>query len=50
MEQVPHWLERTIFAAGMTAYAEEVDGQSTRGIAAAGPIEPDDAAPPELLH
>lgn len=24
MEQVPHWLMVTVFAAGMTAYAEEV--------------------------
>ena len=50
MEQVPHWLEATIFAAGMTAYAEEVDGQSRRGIAADGPAQPDDIEPPELLH
>jgi hypothetical protein len=27
MEQVPHWLMVTVFAAGMTAYAEEVDPQ-----------------------
>jgi hypothetical protein len=50
MEQVPHWLEVTIFAAGMTAYAEEVDGQSVRGLAAPGPTEPDVDEPPELLH
>jgi len=25
MDQVPHWLEKTVFAAGMTAYAVEVD-------------------------
>ena len=50
MEQVPHWLEATIFAAGMTAYAEEVDGQSLRGIAADGPAAADDIEPPELLH
>lgn len=50
MEQVPHWLEVTIFAAGMTAYAEEVDGQSRRGIAADGPSAPDDIEPPDLLH
>jgi hypothetical protein len=29
MEQVPHWLEVTVFAAGMTAYAEEVDTKET---------------------
>ena len=27
MEQVPHWLMVTVFAAGMTAYAEEVAPQ-----------------------
>lgn len=27
MEQVPHWLEKTVFAAGMTAYAVEVDAK-----------------------
>jgi hypothetical protein len=30
MEQVPHWLMVTVFAAGMTAYAEDVDGSSSR--------------------
>lgn len=30
MEQVPHWLMVTVFAAGMTAYAEEVDGSVAR--------------------
>jgi hypothetical protein len=25
MEQVPHWLMVTVFAAGMTAYADEVE-------------------------
>lgn len=28
MEQVPHWLAAAVFAAGMTAYAEEVDPKS----------------------
>ncbi len=50
MEQVPHWLEVTVFAAGMTAYAEEVDAQSLRGIAADGRSDPDFPLPPELLH
>ncbi len=34
MEQVPRWLQAAVFAAGMTAYAEEVDASSARGIAA----------------
>ena len=50
MEQVPHWLEMTVFAAGMTAYAEEVDAQSARGIAAAGRSDPDILTPPETMH
>ena len=41
MEQVPHWLMATVFAAGMTAYAEEVDLQ-LNGV----PIS-SEAAPPE---
>lgn len=49
MEQVPRWLEVAVFAAGMTAYAEEVDAQSLRGIAAEGRGDPD-FFPPELLH
>jgi hypothetical protein len=28
MDQVPHWLEKTVFAAGMTAYAVEVDAKA----------------------
>lgn len=27
MDSVPHWLEKTVFAAGMTAYAVEVDAK-----------------------
>jgi len=27
MDPVPHWLEKTVFAAGMTAYAVEVDAK-----------------------
>lgn len=49
MEQVPHWLEAMVFAAGMTAYAEEVDGPSRRAIAAEGPGHAD-VLPPEALH
>lgn len=50
MEQVPHWLEAMVFAAGMTAYAEEVDGPSRRGIAAEGPGHAEVSLPPEALH
>ncbi len=48
--ELPHWLEVTVFAAGMTAYAEEVDAQSARGIAADGPGASDVGEPPETLH
>ena len=41
MEQVPHWLAAAVFAAGMTAYAEEVDPKSHEIKAG----EPDSAAP-----
>ncbi len=30
MEQVPHWLEAAVTAAGMTAYAEEVEHGARR--------------------
>jgi hypothetical protein len=46
MEQVPHWLMVTVFAAGMTAYADEVapqlDGAPISG-ALVAPIESPDA-------
>jgi len=29
MDPVPHWLEKTVFAAGMTAYAVEVDAKAS---------------------
>ena len=45
MEQVPHWLMVTVFAAGMTAYAEEVapplDGTPISGGAATPPESPE---------
>jgi hypothetical protein len=48
MEQVPHWLMVTVFAAGMTAYAEEVapqlDGTPISGDAAGA------AESPESFH
>ena len=44
MEQVPHWLEATVFAAGMTAFAEEFAPLS-------GPVAaPSPAAPEPPLH
>lgn len=52
MEQVPHWLMATVFAAGMTAYAEEVDGGPH--VHRAPPIEGDtgpvEAPPPSAIH
>jgi len=48
MEQVPHWLMVTVFAAGMTAYAEEVAPQLE-----GTPISGDGATPadsPESFH
>lgn len=46
MEQVPHWLMVTVFAAGMTAYADEVapqlDGSPISGAPGAA-IEPPDS-------
>ena len=45
MEQVPHWLMATVFAAGMTAYAEEVepklDGTPISGETAGSSESPD---------
>jgi len=48
MEQVPHWLEVTIFAAGMTAYAEEVVRLSARGIAVEGEPGSEPSTPPDV--
>ncbi len=37
MDPLPHWLEKTVFAAGMTAYAVEVDkSEATVRVAPAG--------------
>jgi hypothetical protein len=45
MEQVPHWLMVTVFAAGMTAYADEVapqlDGIPLSGAPATATESPD---------
>ena len=51
MEQLPHWLMVTVFAAGMTAYAEEVNPDALiPGIPAAGPSTPAPAAAPGATH
>jgi hypothetical protein len=50
MEQVPHWLEVTVFAAGMTAYAEEVDGTLHRAPPIAGDAGDPEAPPPSAIH
>ena len=50
MEQVPHWLMVTVFAAGMTAYAEEVDPElgEPRPLPGTEPSTPSDF--PDLYH
>lgn len=50
MEQVPHWLEATVFAAGMTAYAEVVDRPSARGIAVDGEAAAQPSLPSDPIH
>lgn len=50
MEQVPHWLEVTVFAAGMTAYAEEVDGSLPGVLPNPGDATEPDALPPSAIH
>ncbi len=49
MDQVPHWLEKAVFAAGMTAYAVEVDTKDAAEQALPTPgIATDDD--PDLYH
>jgi hypothetical protein len=50
MEQVPHWLMVTVFAAGMTAYAEEVEPNlgEPRPLPGTEPSTPSDL--PDLYH
>jgi hypothetical protein len=50
MEQVPHWLMVTVFAAGMTAYADEVDGSSPRVAADAAADETQLQPPFDSIH
>jgi hypothetical protein len=50
MEQVPHWLMVTVFAAGMTAFADEVnpEGGLSGELPGTEPTAPSDV--PDLLH
>ena len=49
MEQVPQWLLDSVAAAGMTAYAEGIDGITTKnGVSEAGSVNP--ATPPDTVH
>ena len=43
MDQVPSWLEAAVFAAGITAYAEEVEGLPLP--TTVSEHEPDDSEP-----
>jgi hypothetical protein len=49
MEQVPQWLLDSVAAAGMTAYAEDIDSISNKN----GVMEADSATPtvpPDTVH
>ena len=49
MEQVPQWLLDSVVAAGMTAYAEDIDRISNKN----GVMEADSAnptVPPDTVH
>jgi hypothetical protein len=49
MEQVPQWLMAAVAAAGMTAYAEDIDRISNKN----GVMEADSAdpiVPPDTVH
>lgn len=49
MEQVPQWLMAAVAAAGMTAYAEDIDSISNKnGVQEAGSANPTD--PPDTVH
>jgi len=50
MEQVPHWLQVTVFAAGMTAYANEVDAHETAELAPPAPDAAADTGTPDSYH
>jgi hypothetical protein len=49
MEQVPQWLMAAVAAAGMTAYAEDIETISNKnGVMEAGSACPSD--PPDTVH
>lgn len=48
MEQVPHWLMVTVFAAGMTAYADEVAPHLEGIPLSGGPATPTES--PDTFH
>lgn len=49
MEQLPQWLMAAVAAAGMTAYAQDIDEISNKnGVMEAGPANPTD--PPDTVH
>jgi hypothetical protein len=50
MEQVPHWLQVTVFAAGMTAYANEVDTNETAERALPAPDAAADTGVSDSYH
>ena len=50
MEQVPHWLEKTVFAAGMTAYAVEVDAKQANEVARPGAVDAAEQDNPDSYH
>ena len=49
MEHVPQWLLDSVAAAGMTCYAEDIDGiKNKNGVAEAGSAGPTE--PPDTVH
>ena len=50
MEQLPVWLEAAVFAAGMTAYAEELDAVASRTARPADSAASAPGAAPDAIH
>jgi hypothetical protein len=49
VDQLPPWLTAAVVAAGMTAYADDLDRKAAIPVSpSAEPISPDESAPP--LH
>ena len=47
MDQLPAWLTAAVVAAGMTAYADDLDRKATSAVSPpSGPIILDESAPP----